>query len=350
MSAETSSGDELSVTTTVTDEAPRLLAPAITTGSRIAILSPASAPKHERVRDGASALRQLGYEPVLSLHALGSGPLYFAGTVAERLDDLHAAFADPEIAAIVCTRGGWGSAELLEGIDLDLIREHPKPLLGYSDITSLQSWIGQQTGLVTFHGPMISPDFARPGGVDLASFLAALAGRADWAVGSAEGLRLLRPALAEDRPMKITGVLAGGCLSLLAEALGTPFAPWPRAGMILFLEDVGTKPYQWDRMLLHLRYAGLLEGVSAVIFGDMGQCVPASDVALLEAALLHALRDFAGPICIGLRSGHVDGSNVTLPLGVRMELDLGEEGAPTLRALEPAVTSMHAVNAGRDED
>ena len=309
------SGELEKVTSAVTDSKAQLLAPAIKAGSRIAIVSPASAAKHDRVHEGADWLRRQSYEPVLARHALGSGPLYFSGTVAERLDDLHAAFADPAIDAIVCTRGGWGSAELLEGLDLDLIRAHPKPLLGYSDITSLHSWIGQQAGLVTFHGPMVSPDFARVDGVDHASFGAALVGASEWRVGAAEGLRLLRAPIDSTMAVPTEGVLAGGCLSILCEALGTPFAPVPRERTMLFLEDVGTKPYQWDRMLLHLRYAGLLSGVSAIIFGDMGQCVAEAESELLAAALLHALRDFAGPICIGLRSGHVDGANVTLPLG-----------------------------------
>ena len=100
----------------------------------------------------------------------------------------------------------------------------------------------------------------------------------------------------------------GGCLSIFAEALGTPYAPEVAAGGILFLEDIGTKPYQWDRMLLHLRYAGMLEGVRGIVFGDMRQCVSAGEEEFLERAILHALRDFEGPIAIGLRSGHVDGA------------------------------------------
>jgi muramoyltetrapeptide carboxypeptidase len=107
------------------------------------------------------------------------------------------------------------------------------------------------------------------------------------------------------------------------------------APRVLYLEDIGTKPYQWDRMLLHLRYAGMLEGVTGIVFGDMRQCVAAEQDALLEGAILHALRDFDGPIAIGLRSGHVDTPNVTVPLGVRVRLDLRD--APRLAFLERAV-------------
>ena len=105
----------------------------------------------------------------------------------------------------------------------------------------------------------------------------------------------------------------------------------------LFLEDIGTKPYQWDRMLLHLRYAGMLENVSGIVFGDMKQCVTPEEEALLEQAILHALRDFAGPIAIGLRSGHVDAPNVTVPLGVQVRLDLSERRESAAGVSEAAV-------------
>lgn len=267
-------------------------------------------------------LALLGYRPKLGTHALAAGPLYYAGSVKERLSDLHAAFADETVDAILCTRGGWGSAELLPYLDAALIRANPKPFIGYSDHTSLHLWFQQRAGLVTFYGPMVSPDFARAGGVHPTSWSASLRTQGAWSVGRPEGLRVLRPGRAR-------GVLHGGCLSILAESLGTSFAALPRDG-ILFLEDVGTKPYQWDRMLLHLRYAGLLAGVHGIVFGDMGQCVGAEDNDLLEQAILHALQDFEGPIGIGLQSGHVDSPNVTLPLGAAVTLELTEGADPRL--------------------
>jgi muramoyltetrapeptide carboxypeptidase len=186
---------------------------------------------------------------------------------------------------------------------------------------------------VTFYAPMVAADFARADGFDAASWQHAVGGSAEWSLGAADGLRVLRAGSAE-------GTIAGGCLSIFAEALGTPYAALPAsadAPRILFLEDIGTKPYQWDRMLLHLRYAGMLEHVGGIVFGDMLQCVSADEQALLEGAILHALRDFAGPIAIGLRSGHVDTPNVTVPLGVRVRLDLTDADAPRLEFLEAAV-------------
>jgi len=148
-------------------------------------------------------------------------------------------------------------------------------------------------------------------------------------LGAADGLRVLRAGVAEGR-------LKGGCLSILAESLGTPYAP-RIADSILFLEDIGTKAYQWDRMLLHLRYAGVLRAVRGIVFGNMRQCAAVTEHDYLERAILHALRDFDGPIAIGMPSGHVDGSNITLPLGIAVKLDLAEAGNPRMHFLEAAV-------------
>jgi muramoyltetrapeptide carboxypeptidase len=183
---------------------------------------------------------------------------------------------------------------------------------------------------------MAAADFSREDGADLLSWKNSLHGEAEpWQLGPDAGLRTLRPGLA-------SGTFTGGCLAIYAEALGTPYAPRPGLSgtdrpSILFLEDIGTKPYQWDRMLLHLRYAGLLENVTGIVFGDMRQCVPPDQEPYLDQALLHALRDFSGPIAIGLRSGHVASQNLTLPLGISAQLDLTQPENPTLHFLESAV-------------
>jgi len=305
---------------------------ALRPGATLAVVSPASTPKPELVQAGIDCLQGLGYRTVLYPHALDRGPLYYAGTVEQRAGDLMAAFADPAIDGILCARGGWGSAELLPRLDAGLIRANPKVFVGYSDHTSLHVWLAREAGLVTFYGPMVAADFARPEGFDAVSWGHAFGGSSGWALSGGDGLRVLRAGVAE-------GVFAGGCISIFAEALGTPYAALPATAdepRVLFLEDIGTKPYQWDRMLLHLRYAGMLEHVSGIVFGDMRQCVGPEDEALVEAAILHSLRDFAGPIAIGLRSGHVDSPNITLPLGVRVRLDLSEAENPRLDFLEKA--------------
>ncbi len=303
---------------------------ALRAGARLRVITPASATKREKVERGVARLEELGYSVTLGAHALASGPIYYAGTVEERVADLHAAFADPEIDGVLCARGGWGSAELLPMLDAGLIRANPKVFVGYSDITSLQVWMRERAGLVSFYGPMVSADFAREGGVDVGRWRQCVEAGGPWSMDAADGLRVLRTGVAE-------GPLMGGCLSMVAEGLGTEYALGPFRG-VLFLEDIGTKPYQWDRMLVHLRYAGLLREATGIVLGDMGQSVAPEQMELLELALLHGLRDFAGPIAIGLRCGHVDGANVTLPLGMRVRLECGDRGEARLHFLEGAVT------------
>jgi muramoyltetrapeptide carboxypeptidase len=300
-------------------------------GATLAILSPASTPKPDLVHRGIAHLHSLGYKTVLGTHALDSGPLFYAGTLEDRLHDLHSAFADSTIDGIICARGGWGSAELLPHLDAALIRANPKVFVGYSDHTSLHCWLHNEANLVTFYGPMAAADFSRDDGVDIASWQHNFHGDGSWSLGVADGLRVLRSGLAHGR-------VTGGCISIFAEALGTPYAPRIDSDSILFLEDIGTKPYQWDRMLLHLRYSGLLEKVTGIAFGDMRQCIAPEEAELLDRVILHALRDFDGPIAIGLRSGHVGGANVTLPLGITAMLDLAEAGNPRIHLLEAAVT------------
>lgn len=288
--------------------------PRLKRGSRVAVVSPASAAKPETVAAGVAHLRAFGYDPVVMPHALSRGPLYYAGTAEERVADLHSAFADDSIDGILCTRGGWGSAELLPLLDAELVRQHPKVFAGYSDHTSLHAWFWDECALPTCYAPMVAADWSKADGVDERTWRSALEADGRWSVGAPDGLRLLREGSAE-------GQLLGGCLSLLCEALGTPWALKIEQPCVLFLEDIGTKPYQWDRMLQHLYFAGMLRNVRAVVLGDMSASVDAKDLALVEAACLHALRMFEGPIAIGLRSGHVASANRSLPLGAWVKLE-----------------------------
>jgi muramoyltetrapeptide carboxypeptidase len=277
------------------------------------VVSPASAAKAELVAAGVERLQVFGYEPVMMPHALSCGPLYFAGTAEERVADLHAAFADRTIEGVICTRGGWGSAELLPLLDQELICANSKVFVGYSDHTSLHAWMWNECRLPTVYGPMVAADWSRDHGVDERTWSAVVEVEGAWSVGAADGLRVLREGHAEGR-------LLGGCLAMLEAGLGTPWALKIDEPCVLFFEDIGVKPYQWDRMLQHLRFAGMMEQVRGVVLGDMSACVEASEMELLAAACLHALRNFDGPVSIGLRSGHVRGGNRSLPLGswVRM--------------------------------
>ena len=308
---------------------PVLLQPAaVATGAGIGVIAPASSARQERITSGMEQLRTLGYTLQFAENTLTRGPLFFAGTPEQRIADLHGAFADPETQAIMCLRGGYGSNYLLDLIDLEIFRAHPKPFFAYSDLTGLQLHLLDKLGIPAFHGPMLAADFYLEDGVHLPSFHAALTGK-PYAVGSAEGLRALKSGAA-------SGTLYGGCLSILVAMLGTPWEPQTE-GKLLFIEDVGTKPYQIDRMLWQLRKAGKLENVTGIVFGEMLDCVsPGADFDLLDKTIMSALDGFAGPIAIGLRSGHVSHQNITLTFGVAAELHVREE--TELKLLEPAVS------------
>lgn len=232
----------------------------------------------------------------------------------------------------MAVRGGYGSNYLLEDLDVATIQQRPKPFFAYSDLTGIQLHLLDRIGLPVFHGPMLAADFYLTDGVHRDSFRASLAGD-PYSVGEAEGMRLLKPSATSDA---VEGTLYGGCLSILVALLGTPWEP-KTEGKLLFIEDVGAKPYQIDRMLWQLRSAGKLDGVPAIVFGEMLDCASAGAAPdLLENTILSALHGFAGPIAIGLRSGHVSRQNVTLTFGVEAELTTGDH--PRLNLLEPAVT------------
>ena len=300
--------------------------PRLKPGSRVAVVSPASAANADKVHSGVAALRAFGYEPVIMPHALSRGPLYYAGTAAERVSDMHAAFADETIDGIFCTRGGWGSAELLPLLDRALIRAHPKVFVGYSDHTSLHTWLWNECALHSFYAPMVAADWAVEGGVDVPSWNAAMEQRS-YSLCGADGLRVLREGNAAGR-------LLGGCLAMLEAGLGTPWAMRIEEPCLLFVEDIGVKPYQWDRMLQHLRFAGLLDRVRGIVFGDMSANVGGDEMDLLQAACLHALGNFNGPVAMGLRCGHVSPGNRSLVLGAMASLACSEEARLTIHAQE----------------
>jgi muramoyltetrapeptide carboxypeptidase len=295
------------------------------------VLSPASYANQERIEEGLDSLCDLGFEPRLGTHSLERGPLFFAGIAGHRLADFHEAFSNPHTSLIVAIRGGYGSNYLLSGLNLELIRTHPKAFLGYSDLTAIQLHLLDRLGLPAFHGPMVAADFDRENGVHMPSFLAALAGQ-PYGVSQEEGLRIIKNVPAH---AVVRGTLYGGCLSILVALLGTPWEPQTE-GKLLFIEDTGAKPHQVDRMLWQLRHAGKLNGVIGIVFGEMLNCeAPGGDPELLEGAILSALDGLDIPVAIGLQSGHVTGPNVTLTFGV--EAELHTIGDPRLEILSPAV-------------
>ncbi len=300
---------------------PRALRP----GDKIGLIAPASSFNREAFEAGCNRLRQMGYEAVYS-PGIFDRDLYFAGSAERRLRELEDMLQRDDIAALIGVRGGYGSNYLLQNLDFDLFAARPKILLGSSDLTTLLTAVGDRTGLVTFHGPMVAKDIAG-GTFDVSSWNQALQGSSSWTI-AAEGAEVLRPGRGQ-------GHLYGGCLSLLAASLGTPFEIETEE-TILFLEDVGEKPYQIDRMLMQLLLAGKFEGVRGVIFGEMLDCLqPGGQSYTLQEVIRRALADLKVPIVYGLKSGHVSGGNITLPLGVQAALSAGDSGVQ-LKILEAA--------------
>ena len=292
---------------------PRALRP----GDKVGVVAPASNIKREMLDAGCDGLRRAGYEPFY-FDSILDRDLYFAGSVMRRAQELEDMFARDDIRAILCARGGYGSNYLPLTLDPQKIIPHPKILVGYSDITTLLCCMADAANFVTFHGPMVTKDFAVAGGVDLDSWQNALGGVEQWEIGDGSGAKPLLPGAAE-------GILYGGCLSMLAASLGTPHEI-RTAGTILFLEDIAAKPYQIDRMLMQLKLAGKLKDVRGIIFGEMMDCrqTPDQDYTL-EEVILRVVADLQIPVAFGLRSGHVSHANITLPIGVRARLEVADE-------------------------
>jgi len=310
----------------------RIKPPALRAGDNIGIVAPASYFKREDFEEGCAALRKMGYNPVYD-QSIFDRDLYFAGSVERRARELENMFTRDDVKAIICVRGGYGSNYLLPILDMSRISSHPKAFIGYSDNTSLQTYFCDTANLVTFHGPMVSKDFAKPDGIDVESWRAALSGRENWRFDFDlnSGVKPLAQGSAE-------GVLYGGCLSMLVESLGTPYEI-RTAGTILFIEDIATKPYQIDRMLMHLKLAGKLKEVRGLIFGEMLDCMQAPNQGYtLEQVVMRIVEELGIPVAYGLRSGHVSHQNITLPIGVSAVLNVGGTGV-TLEILEPATAA-----------
>jgi muramoyltetrapeptide carboxypeptidase len=323
-----------------TQSIPRIKPPALQPGDTIGIIAPASNIKREPLEAGCDALRRLGYKPFY-FDSILEKDLYFAGSADRRSRELEEMFTRDDVRAIVCARGGYGANYLLKTLNLKTIKAHPKIFVGYSDITSLLTYITDSVGLVTFHGPMVTKDFAHEGGVDPASWEAALSATSAWEVnlGPKSGVKPLQPGSAE-------GILYGGCLSMLVASLGTPYEIHT-AGTILFIEDMAEKPYQIDRMLMQLKLAGKFADVRGIVFGEMLDCVQKKDQGYtLEEVVLRVIGDSGVPVLFGLRSGHVSHENVTLPIGVRAELKVS--GAHmSFRILEPATAALPSRHVAR---
>lgn len=306
-------------------------------GDQVGILSPAGAVFLQNELDiVVDAVRGLGLVPKLAPHVLDRYG-YLAGTDRDRASDMNQFFADPEIKALLPVTGGWGSSRTLPYLDYEVIRQNPKILIGFSDLTALLLGIHAQTGLVTFHGPNGLTSWRSD---QTASFRQVLF------EGGMTSLTSERPPDDSDRLMQVQnriqvitpgraqGRLIGGNLSVLSGIVGSPYVP-NLDGAVLFLEDVGEDIYRLDRMITQLKLAGVFDNLAGFIFGQCTNCGPDADYGSLT--LEQVLRDHIQPLGIpawqGAAIGHVE-PVLTLPIGTQVEINTSNG---SLRMLEPAV-------------
>ena len=302
---------------------------ALVPGSTIAVVAPASSAKEERIQRGCETLERLDYR--VKRYAPNNEPEgYFSAPLSERRKHLQDALTRPEIHAVFCSRGGYGSTEILDGLKTASFKQ-PKIFCAFSDLTSVQIFLLQKLRWVTFYGPLVAGGFdAGPNatcGFDPDTFMWAMTATNSGWTAPLEGETFTR-GTAE-------GTLLGGCITLIETSMGTPWELDTR-GSILLLEDRGVKPYQLDRMLLHLKQAGKFEGVRGIVLGEFpeseppeGSTVTVADVCRRVLGPLHI------PIVYGAPVGHTSRPMLTLPLGVRAKLHATGEGR--LDILEPAV-------------
>ncbi len=280
------------------------------------VIAPAYIPVKERLEQGILYLENRGMH-VKRGSTLSLTHGYFAGNDSQRLNDLHQMFLDPEVDLIICARGGWGGLRIADKIDYDLIANHPKPFIGYSDITTLQLAIWKMTGMPSLSGPMVAVEMGR-GIEDFTEehFWGQIYNRSEnYTISLSEsGGQIFRAG-------KAKGILLGGCLSMVTGLLGTPYLP-DFTDTILFLEDVGEKPYRIDRYLAQLTQAGIFDKINGLILGKFEDCV--EDPGEVSFSLPEIITDYFShvnlPVIVDFPYGH-GARKITMPIGGVCEID-----------------------------
>jgi muramoyltetrapeptide carboxypeptidase len=292
---------------------PRALAP----GARVAVVAPASPFEREQFEAGVAELRTIGFDPVWDDRVFARRG-FVSGDAPLRAASFNEAWQRPDIDALIGVRGGYGSMQLLPYLDPTGLAARPRAFIGYSDLTSILTFLACHCGIVAFHGPSVAGRLGRGAeGYDRESFLAMLMNIEPPGELMPDGMEAVKPGDARGR-------LLGGTLTQLAAAAGTPYALAPWDDTILLLEDVAERPYRLDRMLMQLRLSGALNHVRGIVLGTFPRCNEPGGASTARAALADALADFPGPVVFGFPTGHVDGPAVTVPLGVRARLVAGE--------------------------
>lgn len=304
-------------------------------GDTVGLISPAGIVYHTDeftiVRESMEALELRVKEGQYMRSRYG----YLAGTDEERASDVNAMFADTEVDAILCVRGGWGSSRILPLLDYDMIRENPKIMIGYSDITALLNAIHAKTGLITFHGPVGRSawnSFTRGYFQSILFDGETITMNNPTAIGN--NLTQVRDRVITINPGKASGRLLGGNLTVLTAMMGSEYLPdWNDA--ILFLEDVGEDIYRVDRMITQLKLNGVLDNIGGFVFGKCTECGPGDGFSSLtmEEVFNDHIRPLNIPSWQGSMIGHIN-NMFTIPVGLNAEIDAN---AGSIQMLEPAV-------------
>jgi muramoyltetrapeptide carboxypeptidase len=308
---------------------PPLKPPALRSGDAIRIVSLSSPVEEDRIQKGCEELVRLGYVPKLDRGSVLARDGFFAGTVAARRAAMKQALTEQESRAVICGRGGYGSAYLLDDFDVGLAAA--KLFVCYSDLTSLQLFLWKKFRAVAHYGPMVAAGLDKgsgsPGGYDRDSFIRAVTETKErWS------LNLSGQAIS---PGVVEGTLLGGCLTMIETSIGTPWE-LDTAGAILVLEDRGMKPWQVDRALMHLKQAGKFRGVAGIILGEFPECPAPEGTATVKEVASRILGGLGIPVVWGAPVGHAERPMLTLPLGVQARLTA--DRATELSILEPACT------------
>lgn len=317
--------------------APTSIKPArLREGDRVGLISPASATfLREELDIVVDAMRALGLIPQLAPHLFDRYG-YLAGHDADRAADVNRFFSDPAIAAIIPIQGGWGCSRILPYLDYKMIRRHPKILVGFSDLTALILAIYARTNLVTFHGPngLTSWRSLQTESFRNVLFAAqAVTYQNQKDSDDADRLMQVKNRIQTINPGQTRGKLIGGNLTILSTLVGTPYLP-DLQGAILFVEDVGESIYRIDRLLTHLKLAGVFNRLAGFIFGQCIRCPPDSDYGslTLEEVVWDCIKPLKIPAWYNAQIGHLE-NMLTLPIGIEVEIDAN---SGTIQMLEPA--------------
>ncbi len=283
---------------------------AVAQGATLGVVAPAGVVKPDALDRGLALLRNWGFGVRVGEHVLARHR-YCAGTAQERAWDLTRMVEDPDVAAVICARGGYGSVQVMRLLDPELFVRHPKLVCGYSDVAPLLGFIVARSGVVALHGPMVAIDFAKGVTARAAARWQALlaAPAAPWSEPVPEAIA----------PGVATGPVVGGCLSSLVALLGTPYAV-ETDGAVLFLEDIAERPYRLDRMLTQMRLAGKLERVAAVVLGSFADCDGHEEGNVAAAVFREFFADAPYPVVAGFPAGHLS-ENLPITLGVPLRVD-----------------------------